>query len=330
MLTTTDKLINGNGELTEKHRNVLKVLSLFDYIKCEKDFHKQENKEVELICQIADCSEQEFGQVVTSFTNKELINRTGRFARVVPKPLALNLAMEWWNGSLFDLQSELVKQLPEQMVDSFCKQIIYLDSSLNVQDFVKNFCEGGSPFGQAELLLSKPGSRLFRALVEVNSDVTNSLLYRILQNLSDEEIYNINGNVRRNFVWALEMLVFHKSCFDKAAWCLFKLAQFENESYGNNATGQFSQLFRWQLSGTESDFSQRIIILDRIIALDVESADSVAVKAIKEAFNTYGVYRTSGAEYQGTKPELKEWVPEKWQEIYDYWQSLLKILIVIV
>ncbi|MEZ9471114.1 esterase/lipase family protein [Vibrio lentus] len=324
-----EKLINGNGELTENHRNILKVLSLFDYIRCEKDFYKQENKEAELICQIADCSEQEFGKVITSFTKKELINRTGRFARIVPKPLALNLAMEWWNGSLFDLQSELVKQLPEQMVDSFCKQIIYLDSSLNVQGFVKNFCEGGSPFGQAELLLSKQGSRLFRALVEVNPDVTSSLLYRILQNLSDEEICNIDGGVRRNLVWALEMLVFHRSYFEKSAWCLFKLAQFENESYDNNATGQFSQLFRWQLSGTEADFLQRLVILDKVLALGVESADSVVVKAIKTALNTHGGTRTCGAEYQGTKSELKEWMPEKWQEIYDYWQSLLNILIVI-
>lgn len=324
-----DKLINGDSSLTKEHRELLRVMSLFDYFKYEKDANEEGNNDKVLINRIANTCNIDFDSVITKFSEKELINITGRFARVTPKPLAINLAMEWWKHSLFERQSELIKNLHEPIVESFCKQITYLDSSINVQDFVKNFCEAGSPFGQAELLLSKQGSRLFRALVEVNPHVTNDLLYRILGRLSDDEISNIDGDVRRNFVWALEMLAFHEYCFEKAAWCLFKLAQFENESYGNNATGQFSQLFRWQLSGTKADFSQRLSVLGKIIALDVESADSVVVKAIKTALNTHGGTRTCGAEYQGTKPELKEWMPEKWKEIYDYWQALLNILIVI-
>jgi triacylglycerol esterase/lipase EstA (alpha/beta hydrolase family) len=325
-----DKLINGDGELTKNQRDILKVLSLFDNVKCVKDVNEKENLEAQLIYKIAGCNEQEFGQVITRFTQKELVNRIGRFAQIVPKPLALNLAMEWWNESLFDLQSSLLIELPESMLESFCKQITYLDASLNVQDFVKNFCEGDSPFGQAELLLSNQGSRLFRALVEVNPQVTNDLLYRVLNGLTDDEIINIDGDVRRNLVWALEMLVFHTSCYEKASWCLFKLAQFENESYGNNSLGQFSQLFRWQLSGTEANFTQRLAVLNRALVLNIDSADIVIIKAVKTAIDTHGGTRTIGAEFQGTKPELKEWQPQKYQEIYDYWQSLLDILLEII
>lgn len=325
-----EKLINGDGELTDKQREVLKVLSLFDYVQCEKEYYEQDNLESKLICSIAGCTEHEFGQVITKFTHKELVNRTGRFARVVPKPLALNLAMEWWNGSLFDLQSHLVSEIPEQMLESFCKQITYLDTSLNVQDFVKNFCGYGSPFGQAELLLSKQGSRLFRALVEVNPDVTTQLIYRIINDLEDDRISSIVGDVRRNFVWSLEMLVFHSSCFEKAAWCLFKLAQFENESYGNNATGQFTQLFRTQLCGTEASFEERLALLDRAVGLNDKSADAVIIQTVKSAISTHGGSRIVGAEYQGTKPEIKEWQPKTYQEIYDYWQYHLDLLIVIV
>ena len=122
-----------------------------------------------------------------------------------------------------------------------------MDSSINVQGFVDNFCKARSPFAQAELLLSKAGSRLFRALVEVKPNATSSLLHQVITSLSNDEIANISGDSRRNLVWALEMLVYHIDCFDKSAWCLFKLAQFENEKFSNNATGQFSQLFRWRL-----------------------------------------------------------------------------------
>lgn len=329
-LDLVEKLINGDGSLSPGARELLKVFSLFDYFIFQKNSTDKVNSDADFLVKIAGTDQITFENTVMAFNQKELINCNGRFARVVPKPLALNLAMQWWHTSLFDRQNNLINGLPESLVESFCKQITSLDQSINVQDFVKNFCEGGSPFGQAELLLSKQGSRLFRALVEVNPQVTSDLLYRILNRLSDIDIQNINGDVRRNLVWSLEMLVFHSACFDKAAWCLFKLALFENESYGNNATGQFSQLFRWQLSGTEASFTQRLAILNRALSLESEIADAVIIKAIKTAINTHGGTRTVGAEFQGTKPELKEWIPKLWQEVYDYWQSLFDIWLVII
>ena len=108
----------------------------------------------------------------------------------------------------------------------------------------------------------------------MNPAVTNNQLYRVIFQLTDKEILDIKGDVRRNFVWALEMLAFHKSCFDKSAWVLFKLAQFENENYSNNSLGQFAQLFRWQLSGTEADFDQRLEILNKALSLDLENSKS--------------------------------------------------------
>lgn len=325
-----EKLINGDGTLNDQARELLKVFSLFDYFRFQKGVRDDVNEDAEFLKLIAGTDQITFENTIMTFNEKELINCTGSLARVVPKPLALNLAMEWWNTSAFDRQNEIVSNLPATLHDSFCDQIRYLDSSINVQSFVENFCAANHPFGQAELLLSKQGSRLFRALVEVNPTVTNNQLHRVISRLTDKEILDIEGDVRRNLVWALEMLVFHKSCFDKSAWTLFKFAQFENENYSNNALGQFSQLFRWQLSGTEADFDQRLAILNKAIALDLESADIVIIDAIKTAMDTHGGTRTIGAEFQGTKPELKEWHPKTYQEIYDYWQSLLDILLVIV
>ncbi|WP_241609238.1 esterase/lipase family protein [Rosenbergiella australiborealis] len=325
-----EKLINGDGSLSEQARELLKVFSLFDYFRFQKGIRNDINEDAEFLKRVAGASQITFENTITTFYHKELINCTGSLARVVPKPLALNLAMEWWNTSAFDRQSEIVSSLPATLLDSFCDQIRYLDSSINVQSFVENFCAANSPFGQAELLLSKQGSRLFRALVEVNPSVTNSQLHRVISNLADKDILDIKGDVRRNFVWALEMLVFHKHCFNKSSWILFKFAQFENETYSNNSLGQFSQLFRWKLPGTEADFNQRLKVLNKALSLNLESADVVIIDAIKTALDTHGGTRTIRAEFQGTKPELKEWHPQKYQEIYDYWQSLLKILLVII
>ncbi|PSU28079.1 esterase/lipase family protein [Photobacterium lutimaris] len=321
------KLIDGNGSLTNNQYELLKVFSLFDVFKFSKKHNEDANGDAEFINQIAGTSQKEFESTITSFSQKEIVNCVGRYARVVPKPLSLNLAMEWWNESLYDRQSDLISKLPASLLDSFCSQIKYLDSSINVQSFVENFCSEARPFGQAELLLSSKGSRLFRALVEINPAATSRAIYRITNQLSDSEIDDIRGDTRRNLIWSLEMLVFHEECFDEAAWCLFKLAQNENESYSNNATGQFIQLFRWQLSGTEANFEQRLRLLEKALIINQESSDKVIIQALSSALSTGGGSRTVGAEYQGTKPEMSEWTPSIWQEIYDYWKTCIAILL---
>ncbi|MDR9983647.1 esterase/lipase family protein [Enterobacter hormaechei] len=321
-----EKLINGDGKTTEEQKRILQVCSLFDVFGVEAEGIKQ----ADFIIDLAKSDRGIFGQVIKHFESRRIINRVGRYARIVPKPLAVHLASTWWENNIHDELEKLINSLPEGLIGSFCTQIKYLDSSKKVQEFVGRLCGPCSPFGQAELLLNKKGSRLFRALVEVNPIVTSNLLYRVFSSLTDEDIAAIEGDVRRNLVWALEMLVFHKSCFENASWCLFKLAQYENENFSNNALGQFCQLFRWQLSGTEADFNQRLSILNRALTLNVGSSDVVIIKAIESATNTYGGTRTIGAEFQGTKPELTEWHPKTYQEIYDYWQSLFDMLLEII
>lgn len=325
-----EKLINGDGTLTRESKELLIVFSLFDYFKFQKDSGQASNIDADFINRIAQTDQKCFDRTIAIFHKKELINCTSNLARIVPKPLALNLAMQWWNNSLFDTQADLVHQLPPSMLESFCRQIKYLDSSKNVNEFIENFCESHSPFGQAELLLTKAGSRLFRALVEVNPVVTTQLIYRIINSLNDTDILAISGDVRRNFIWSLEMLVFHDSCFNKAAWCLFKFAQFENESYGNNATGQFAQLFRTSLCGTEASFDKRLALLDEAMEINTEKAHFVILQAVKSAISTQGGTRIVGAEYQGTKPELIEWQPKTYSEIYAYWQHHLNTLIELI
>lgn len=325
-----EKLINADSKLTAKQRELLKVMSLFDVFMCETGINGEVNRDRNLILEVADANLIDFETVITRYSERNLINVVGRFARVTPKPLAINLAIQWWRDSLLDRQSFLVQNIPESMIDSFCKQITFLDKSENVQNFVETFCERTSPFGQAELLLSKQGSRLFRALVEVNPVVTSNLLHRVLNELSNDALLAIEGDVRRNLVWALEMLVFHDVCFDEAAWCLFLLARNENESYSNNSRGQFSQIFRVQLAGTEANFEKRLRFLGKALELNDSQSDSVIVAACKSAISSYGGSRAIGAEHQGTKPALQEWVPRKWDQVYDYWKSIFEFLVTIL
>lgn len=318
-----NRLINPKENLSNEKLRILKVCSLFDIFRVDG----MNQAEVEYIINLSEASRSDFDQLITSFSDRQIINKVGSFARIVPKPLAVYLAVKWWEESLDGTKTILITKMPDSMLHSFCNQIKYLDSSIKVQDFVEGVCSKFSPFGQAGLLLTTKGSKLFRSLVEVNPKATSDALYRIFDLADDSEIELISGDVRRNLVWALEMLCFHKSYFEKSSWCLFKLACFENESYSNNSVGQFSQLFRWQLSGTEANFDQRLEALNKALQLDDENADLVIIEAIETAISTHGGTRTVGAEYQGTKPSMEEWRPEVCQEIFDYWQQLFHILL---
>ncbi len=325
---TEDELANkllwsrGENENTD-YLKILQVCSLFNVFGIEKE----EECQLEFISNIVGLEIDTVFECVQKYSERGLIDRRGRFGQVVPKPLAIRLAGQWWTKTRVEKQKNFIDDLPDGMLQGFCDQVEKLDFHPNVKALAQMLCGAQGPFGQAEVILSDRGSRLFRALVIVNPEATSSALYRIVEPLSNEQILAIEDNVRRNLVWALEMLCFHSYLFEESAWVLFLLAVVENETWSNNATGMFSQLYRVQLSGTNAEPSVRFTLLRRALNLYKEQADLVILKALEQAIKLRGGSRTVGAEYQGTKSPLQEWQPIIWQEIFDYWQEAFNILL---
>ena len=323
-----EKLLWSNSNpQNDKDEKILKSCALFNTFGMDQEA----SSEYEFISsKISAVPISEFFDCIQRFTERGIIDRRGRYAQLIPKPLAIRLAAQWWKRTHEQDQTELINSLPESLVESFCKQIEKLDFLPEVKGLTATLCGQQGPFGQAEVILSNRGSRLFRSFVNVNPDATNSSLTRILKNKPYEELLGINGDVRRNIVWALENLCFHAHLFEDAAWSLLLLASAENESYGNNAIGIFAQLFRIRGSGTASTPEKRFFVLKRAIERNNDHFSLVVLKALESGISTYGGFRTIGAEYQGTKAPLEEWKPLIWQEIFDYWQSCFDILVQLV
>lgn len=321
------KLIDGDGGITDVEKGMLSACSLFDVFGTGEGTAGEEAKYIAE--DVAGSDLKTFDRVLKIFTSRQIINRAGRYARLVPKPLALTLASEWWEETSYDRQKQLIDTLPDSLMQSFCTQASYLDDQPSVQRFSDRLFGGQSPFVQAEELLTERGSKLFRAFVEVNPESTSDALYRVLSEYSHEQLQAIDGDTRRNLVWALEKLCFHADVFEKSAWCMLLLASAENESWSNNATGMFSQLFRVHLSGTQAKPNIRFDILKRAIAVNQTDIDMVVLEALGQAISTYGGTRTVGAEYQGTKAPLEEWRPELWQDIFDFWQQAFDLMLVL-
>jgi len=318
------KMLWGGREPNERDEKILKGCALFDRFGLDEDV----SGEYKFIAnEIAEVNIDDFYDCIKRFEQRGLIDRRGRFARLVPKPLAIRLAAEWWIRTRREKQMEVIAaDMPGNLVASFCEQISRLDFLPEVKKLVEDMCGPQGPFGQAEVILSDRGSRLFRSLVEVNPEATSKALSGVINHLNEEELLAICGNVRRNLVWALEKLCFHERSFEEAANSLLLLASAENESWGNNATGQFKQLFRPFLSGTEAPPSLRMKVIDFALGNNRDSVRKLAVEALEQVIDTHGGSRMIGAEYQGSGEPLKEWRPKVWGEVFEYLDDALNRL----
>ena len=315
------KMLWGGREHDEKDEKILKGCALFDRFGLDDEV----SPEYEFIAEkVVEVSADEFYDCVKRFEERGIIDRRGRFARLVPKPLAIRLAAEWWRRTRPQKQMELIEsEMPGALVESFCDQVSRLDFLPEVKALTEELCGPQGPFGLAEVILSNRGSRLFRSFVEVNPIATSRALSNVLNPLNDDDLKAIDGDIRRNLVWALEKLCFHEECFEEAANSLLLLASAENETWSNNATGQFKQLFRPFLSGTEAPPAIRLKVLDHALASGRNTIRKLAVSALEQAIHTYGGSRTIGAEYQGSGEPLKEWRPKVWGDIFEYWKQAL-------
>lgn len=328
---TEDELANkllwrrGEAENSEKLR-ILQACSLFDVFGVEKEAENQ----LIFIAKLVGVDVDRVFECVMEYSERGLIDRRGRFGQVVPKPLAIRLAGQWWNKSRKTKQLELINEIPDDMVDGFCLQVEKMDFHTDVKKLTEQLCGPKGPFGQAEVILSIRGSRLFRSFVIVNPESTSQALSKTLKNLPPEKLLAIKDDVRRNLVWALEMLCYHADIFPESAWCMLLLAVAENESWSNNATGMFAQLFRVRLSGTASKPEARFSLLRKALDLNRADVDMVVLNALSQAIKTYGGSRTVGAEHQGTKAPLEEWQPKIWQEVFDYWQESFNLMLILL
>lgn len=310
-----------NEQENDNRLKILQTCSLFDFFGVKVDIQLQ------FISDRVGLNIDDVYKCVNYFADRGIVDLRGRFGQVVPKPLAIRLAGQWWANQRDTVKNDFIEQIPDQMVESFCNQLEKMDSHRDVKSLGEALYGIKGPFGQAEMILSIRGSRFFRSFTVVNPDSTSDALYRMISLKSVDELLEITGTIRRNLIWGLERLCFHYRTFSESAWCLLLLANAENESYGNNATDRFTQLFRIYLSGTEANPQKRFNLLRKAIKLELESIDLIVIKALSEALSLNSGIVAHGTEYQGSGAPLVEWKTSIWQEIFDYWQESYDILL---
>lgn len=333
-----DKLLGPKGQ-QDRNRTILKACSIFNYF----GFMNELTTQVEFIAKNKNITSlngddtvilNEFNEVCNHYLKRGIFEYRGRFIGMRPFPLAMSLAQEWLEPCtptrLFDVIVSIA-QLPEpdriNLSDALSEQMKYLGYNDKAVEIVKKITGPDSPFDNAEVLNTELGSRLFRSFVEVNPIAVSQNFKRVFSEKTTAELSNIKEG-RRNLVWVLEKLCFDKRTFKDSAKILFSFAVAENETWANNATGQFLHLFNIHLSGTEATLSERWEIIEWGLNKGNEKYYELAINAMKTGLNYGNFSRMGGAERQGSK-RLYDNEPTS-LEIKEYWSNILNKLTEII
>ena len=265
-----------------------------------------------------------FKQVIASGIKQQIVEQRSTWINVRPSVLAVWLLEEWYKLCDDKRMKDVARDIANApfgnlLIEAFGKRFSDMPESPSAQKLVAEITKAGGSFRSEDVVCSDVGSRLFLSMATVNpvavSDCLHAILfYRDVDWLKE----HVKDDVRRNYVWALEKLCFRRESFDTSTQLLAKFAVAENESWGNNATGIFSQLFHIALSGTQSTPQERIALLKKLTDFGDEYND-VIVLALNNVFNYGHFHRTGDAEKVGKK-RLQEFNPNG-KDVIDYWNE---------
>lgn len=248
--------------------------------------------------------------VVDRFNEKfGIAPRGGRFRYISPTPLGIYLAVEAWN-SYPDILRSLPEILPsDEALDSYYSRLQSIASNPYAREFAR---EELSRFFSLSDFADGRSVRRWSAIASADPEQAASNIFRALIDTSIEDRKNIIGEARRQCIWTLVRLAWKASSFTDAVMSLALLAEAENETFANNATGEFVDRFQIYLGGTSLPYQDRMFVLDKLLAIERPTLTTLVIKAITKIGNLEWS-RMSSNPTSDEVPE-QEWYPKSYEE----------------
>ncbi|MBC7203806.1 MAG: hypothetical protein H5U29_09840, partial [Pusillimonas sp.] len=317
--TLISRIVWGHHEQNPSALQSLQLLSLFTIVGLENSA----SHELAEIAPYCGKTEREMYRDLSRFTERGVVFRQGDYGEVQPVPLAMRLSNQWLEESPAGSLETLFKALSEKMKLRLVGRLRWMAWSGKVRQFARVLLAEALPDDTA--IDSEFGSRLLDRFVHLAPDETMEHLNNLLSDKSIDDLVAFEKG-RRHTIWALEKLVFRRQTFDAAASLLLKLGAAENESWSNNASGQFSGLFQLHLSGTEATPADKLLVLDKGLSDADDRVRQLCIKALDRMLESGHFSRSGGAEHIGAGEALEDWQPRTYGEIFDYYRAALSRL----
>lgn len=312
-----------------KTKIVLRFLSLFKRIGFKNRYHEESERlfiKIQKIC--GDIDWAAYCEIIKELKDRRILQ--GEYTLyITPKLLHIYLWKEYWEyyGNNFNIV-EFLEELPETLHQWFFEMFKYAASSLAALKIVEGLLRHDGPFFESDLLQTELGSSFFLAMTEASPNKALILLKKIIGTLDKDRLLQFTTG-RRNIIRALERIAVWDDCFIDAARLLLNLAEAENETYANNASGVFTGLFSLgygRVAPTEATPCNRFPLLEEAFESGSKEKRLLVLKACDKALEISHVARVIGAEFQGLKKEPKLWKPETYGEIFDAYRWVWSFL----
>lgn len=292
----------------EKARKVMQGLAVFTRVGWEEDVSLEGKAIMEFMGLGWDDAQGFVGRLV----REGIVAKSGRYRYVTPYLLAVWLAAEVWEDRFEDLINFLEK-LPTW---SAKRALLARLRDIGDEESARRVCEKLlGPDGLFKTLNDLDSDRraeIFSILAEAHPESGLRALERLIGDLPRDQLLGFQYG-RRHVVWALEKLAWLPKTFFGTGRVLLALAEAENESYANNATGIWTGLFQVHLGGTAVPFFERMVLLDEALASKSVERQLLAVKAINQALEIHES-RLAQGELQKGRRVPSEWRPVNWEE----------------
>lgn len=241
-----------------------------------------------------------------------------------PRPIAMQLAERQWREWHQDTWDRILTG-DTRLKAPVARQLALINETEIAGAVVKQVCRFNGPLDGFAGLSAAGNAEVLSSLAEIDPQVVVAQIERSLDDIEDLSV--VDGNMRRHIVRALEKIAFHPDTFEDGARLLLRLAVAENETWVNNATGQFAGLFPMILGSTAADGNARLSVLEEAAATDDPVQRLVAVKALLAGSKTRDFVRMAGAETHGSRPALQPWHPATNEEAAGYIKGCVNRLV---
>ena len=318
-----------NSQQVQQRRLVLRHIALFKRF----GYGRPVFAEAQAIAKIVEQADSQltwarFQEIVQNLKARKILQ--GEYTLyITPKALHIKLWVDWWNtyGNGFHLD-EFSNNLSAILLEWFYEMFKYASESEIASQIVKELFGKDGPFQDNYYLKTRLGAHFFLALTEAEPKSALECLKETIGTWTKKELLEFKTG-RREVVQALEMIAIWKELFSDAASLLLMLGEAENETYANNASGVFVELFSpgfGQVAPTEASLQERFPILKEALGSISQERRALALQACDQALESEHFVRMIGFSQQGLRKEPQLWMPTTYGELYDSYRRVWKLL----
>lgn len=268
-------------------------------------------------------SESDLRTAAAELTASGLLTAQGRYRSVGPNPVAIYLASNGWTEFSSRIVTDLIPNLTDEMVERLFARAAEIGDASLPREVIDQMLGGEGPLSSLEAVARRRGN-LLDHLAILSPERVSRRISELLEEATQEDLLSAHG-ARRSLIWALQKLAWHTGTFHEAADSLLRLALAENETYANNSTGVWVDLFGTWLPATAAAPDVRLGYLQDKAQSSDPKVRGLVVSAAHRALDSHESTMVSG-ELQGGVVVEPRGAPKTWDDSWAYQNAIVDML----